>query len=96
MEIKIHLDVLFEALMILGHGRVWMEETEFDHFPGYSCYRDIRTWDNRIIAWWDDSNDTWQLYEEVYVVTLFPGHLPKKEGELSGERCFQLMTLGRY
>lgn len=70
MEIKIHLDVLFEALMILGHGRVWMEETEFDHFPGYSCYRDIRTWDNRIIAWWDDSNDTWQLYEEVYVVTL--------------------------
>lgn len=32
MEISISLDVLFEALMILGHGRVWMHETEFEHY----------------------------------------------------------------
>lgn len=40
MEISISLDVLFEALMILGHGRVWMQETEFEHLPRYSCYRE--------------------------------------------------------
>lgn len=96
MTDKITLDVLFDALMILGHGRVWMEETEFDHFPGYKCYRDIRTWDNRVVAWWNDPVDTWCLFEAVDVITLFPGPLPKKGGELSEEWCFQLMMTGRY
>lgn len=96
MKIKIQLDVLFEALMILGHGRVWMEETEFDHFPGYKCYREIRTWDNRSVAWWDDADGTWYLRVEVDVISLFPGPLPEKAGELSEERLFQLMVHGGY
>lgn len=96
MKNKIHLDVLFEALMILGHGRVWMEETEFDHFPGNKCYREIRTWDYRTVASWHDADATWYLSEDVDVITLFPGPLQEEEGELSEEWCFQLMTRGRY
>lgn len=69
MEISISLDVLFEALMSLGHGRVWMQEMEFEHLTGYSCYRELRTWDNRIVAWWSDADDTWYLCVEVDVMT---------------------------
>jgi hypothetical protein len=54
------------------------------------------TWDDRTVAWWDDADDTWYLSTEVDVITPFLGPLPKKEGELSEEKCFQLMTLGRY
>ncbi|EFP0624014.1 hypothetical protein HLX01_004909 [Escherichia coli] len=96
MEISISLDVLFEALMILGHGRVWMQEMEFEHLLGYSCYRELRTWDNRIVAWWSDADDTWYLCVEVDVITAVPSHIPNKKGELSEEVCFQLMALGRY
>lgn len=96
MNMKITLSVLFEALIILGHDRVWMEESEFEHIYGYGCYREIHTWDDRTVAWWDDADDTWYLSTEVDVITPFLGPLPKKEGELSEEECFQLMTLGRY
>ncbi|MBO1811255.1 hypothetical protein J4G53_23680 [Serratia ureilytica] len=95
MSIKITLDVLFETLMILGHGRVWMEETVFDHFDGYSCYREIRTWDNRVVAWWDDADDAWYLCVEVDVITPVPAGFPYNGGELSEEWCFQLMTTAR-
>ena len=44
MNMKITLSVLFEALIILGHDRVWMEESEFEHIYGYGCYREIHTW----------------------------------------------------
>lgn len=94
MNNKIKLAVLFEALMILGHGRVWMEETEFDHFPGYDCYREIKTWDNRTVAWWDDADDTWKLCEEIDVITPVPTYIPEKEGELLEDWRFNLMVLG--
>ena len=50
MNMKITLSVLFEALIILGHDRVWMEESEFEHIYGYGCYREIHTWDDRTVA----------------------------------------------
>ncbi|HHS9802484.1 TPA: hypothetical protein ACTW4J_005341, partial [Klebsiella quasipneumoniae subsp. similipneumoniae] len=59
-------------------------------------YREIRTWDNRTVAWWDDADDTWYLCGEVDVITPVPPYLPAKEGELSKEWCFQLMMLGCY
>lgn len=69
MNMKITLSVLFEALIILGHDRVWMEESEFEHIYGYGCYREIHTWDDRTVAWWDDADDTWYLSTEVDVIT---------------------------
>ena len=36
MNMKITLSVLFEALIILGHDRVWMEESEFVNRHGFN------------------------------------------------------------
>lgn len=86
MNMKITLSVLFEALIILGHDRVWMEESEFEHIYGYGCYREIHLGRSHGY-WWDDADDTWYLSTEVDVITPFLGPLPKKEGELSEENA---------
>jgi hypothetical protein len=54
-----------------------MEESEFGIY-GYGCYREIYTWDDRTVAWWDDADDTWYLSTEVDVITPFPWPSPKE------------------
>ena len=78
MNMKITLSVLFEALIILGHDRVWMEESEFEHIYGYGCYREIHTWDDCTVAWREDADDTWKLSTEGDAITPFLCPLPKK------------------
>ncbi|WP_413536296.1 hypothetical protein [Rahnella inusitata] len=91
MNNKICLKELFAILQALGHHQFWMNE--YNH-PSAPLYREICSWDQRVIAWWDEQGSSWILTTEVLAFVNNPGGVELQAGApLSIEECFHLSLI---
>lgn len=85
---RLVLNVLFEALTIIGHSQLWLDEDDSFCLPPY---RSVVSADLRELAWWDEDSLSWFLTKEVDVIT---PHIPNPpfaaDSELTKEGCFGL------
>ncbi|UHM93658.1 hypothetical protein [Rahnella victoriana] len=91
MNKEICLAELFAILQALGHHQFWMNE--YNHLSA-PLYCEICSWDQRVIAWWDEQGSSWILTEEVLAIVSNPGGVKLQAGApLSREECFHLSLL---